>query len=166
MNVKTLVQELIKSGQLADLLKELQNSVSYQICNDCKFKFEGKRKKKCPKCKSTNVAKYELEVEESKDTPPKKKEQPGVFRQPARKRVGDGKKQCRTEGVTINTKLVDTNEFKRDTETFTKKVQFSVSQRRDAFEPVEIHCACGHVDYVHPTLVRENYKCASCILNR
>lgn len=117
-------------------------------CNDCKYSFESeKKKRKCPKCKSTNIINTQTNTKTKKTN-----------------KTNNKNKTCRREQVKVKVKPYDSGKFKNETKEFTKKVGFSVCERREEYEDVEVVCTgCNLTFYVHPIHVHESFKCDSCI---
>lgn len=159
MSVKTLVRELLESGKLKEILAELEGSENEYLCSSCQYTFSSEKKKRvCPKCKSKKLL-----IVENKEEPVQIKvtEPPPPIR--------DKNKLCRSQPVKIKTKVLDTGDFKDETEKFTKKVKFSVSERRDKVQFCKVRCAgsCGQIYEVHPThITTDNWKCDQCLINK
>lgn len=144
-----LSTELKKSGH------KIEPSNKRFKCDDCKYIFESeKKKRKCPKCKSINININVKKVIKKK-----------VIKNNQTTTKGNTKgTMCRRESVKVKIKPYDSGQFKKETKTFTKKVEFQVSERRQPYEDVEIVCsACGGTFEVHPIHVHESWKCDACI---
>lgn len=121
-------------------------SLNNYSCDDCDYQFTGQRKRKlCPACKSHNISIATVK--------PQKKKERGHL--------------CRKAEVKIKTKVIDPGGFDEDRD-FTKKVKFSVSQRREQYEDEEITCSrCHQTFYVNPIhIMSSDWKCDTCLIDK
>lgn len=154
--LKSLAEELIKTGSLAELQKEIENlSNNNWQCHDCKYKFQSLKKKRvCPKCKSKNIKKFSTEYQTT--TKP--------ISVPTKSKETTKGKQCKTTSLNIQTNPIDPGGYKDITTPTT-----DLTPRRPAYRPHKVVCSeCNKQEYVNSIHApskesRDNYLCDSCI---
>lgn len=148
-------------------------------CDDCKSLLNTTKKiRKCPLCKSKNVA------EEKVVETPKPVESNDFSIRPIRDNTQmrqivneHGKKQgiiqqvnpdeIRAKGNLFE-KMDEFNDYKNETEEFTKKVKFTVGPRNRRFSLVKCKCkgGCNREFEINPAFVRDEWMCDQCIKRR
>jgi len=163
-----ILKELLKSGNLESLMAELETENSsvcgtqYE-CTNCGHALQSEKpKKRCPECRKHKLVLVD-EAEEAEEV--------------EEYRVGERQKEttCRRQSINVqrgrqrqfisDSPDPDDDDFREDTESFTKKVKFKVSSRpKTKFKKTKATCSeCSGVHEIVPELHREGWVCDSCI---
>lgn len=156
-------------------------------CNECKSLLNTTKKiRKCPLCKSKSISLIveEVPVIETQSSAPSESEttQDNGFittikRNDTNPVDNNGKRACKVQQVNVK-QIKETpnlfeslddlkNAFADETESFTKKVKFSVQPRGlRKFEFKQLTCnTCHRTFNINPAFAKEDWKCDNCIKN-